>query len=81
MCVQCVFCRKSNSQQLLFEAFFDIVGIFGHVEPKSESTFPFQYIIFQTYQSLESLAPLLGEIDIICVTNFFVGNIILNIFI
>ncbi len=43
-------CRKFHSQQLLFKAFFDIIDIFGTVEPYSEFTFPFQYIIiFQTY--------------------------------
>ncbi len=29
-----------NSQQLLFEQFFDIIGTFGGVRPDSESTFP-----------------------------------------
>ncbi len=28
-----VFCRKFNSQELLFDAFFDIIGNFGRVEP------------------------------------------------
>ncbi len=27
------FCRKFNFQQVLFEAFFDIINIFGSVEP------------------------------------------------
>ncbi len=38
---------------------------FGLVKPSSESTFPFQYIkIFQKWQSLESLDPLQGLMDI-----------------
>ncbi len=48
------FCRKFHSQRLLFEAFLDIIGIFGNVDPYRDSTFPFQgIIIFQTYQSSE----------------------------
>ncbi len=27
------FCTKFNSEQLLFEQFFDIIGNFGSVEP------------------------------------------------
>ncbi len=43
-----------NAQQLLFEPFLDIMHIFSNIEPSSESTFPFFYIIiFQTCQSLE----------------------------
>ncbi len=65
MCAQGLYCTKFNSQQLLFEAFFNIIGSFGSVEPWTESTFPFQYNkIFETYQFLELLAPLLGAIDI-----------------
>ncbi len=61
---QLSFCSEFNSQQLLFEASFHIISIFGSVVPLSESIFLFQYIIiFQKYQSLEPLAPLLGEID------------------
>ncbi len=49
-----VFCTKCNSKQLLFEAFFHIMRIFGSVKPQSESNFPFLYIIrFKTYWSLE----------------------------
>ncbi len=33
ICAQRLFCRECNSEQLLFEAFFDIVGNFGRVEP------------------------------------------------
>ncbi len=32
MCSHWVSCRKYNSQQLLFEAFFDIIGIFCSVQ-------------------------------------------------
>ncbi len=39
---------KFNAQRLLFELFSDIIGNFGSVELKIESTFPFQYnIIFE----------------------------------
>ncbi len=33
MCVHYLFCRKFNAQQLLFEAFSDIIGNFGSLEP------------------------------------------------
>ncbi len=40
--------------QCLFEAFSHIMRIFGHVQPQSESTFPFLYIIiFQRWESFE----------------------------
>ncbi len=48
------FCKKFNSQQLLFEQFFDIIGNFGSLHPKNESIFLFQCnIIFETYQYIE----------------------------
>ncbi len=48
------FGRKFNSQQLLSEMFFDIIGILHSIEVESECTFPFQYIIiFPKYQSSE----------------------------
>ncbi len=53
-----------NSQQLLFEAFLDIMHIFGSVVAQSEYTLPFLYvIIFQCWQSLET-SSLLGKIDV-----------------
>ncbi len=33
--------KKCNTQQLLFETFFDLMRIFGSVDPESESTFLF----------------------------------------
>ncbi len=27
-----IFCRKFNFQQVLFEVFFDVIGIFGSIE-------------------------------------------------
>ncbi len=55
-------CTEFNAQQLLFEAFFHIMRIFGSVETQTESTFPLQYnIIFETYQSLEVLSSTLEE--------------------
>ncbi len=56
ICTYWLFYTKFNAQQLLYEAFFDIMRIFGSNQSESES-FLFQYmIIFQ----LSNLAPLLG---------------------
>ncbi len=50
ICAHQLFCMKFNSEQLLFEAFFDLMHIFGNIEPQSESYFPFLYNIrFQIY--------------------------------
>ncbi len=40
VCDHWLFCTKFNSQQLLFEQFFDIIGNFCSFQPESESTFP-----------------------------------------
>ncbi len=48
-----LFLGKFNSEQLLFEKFFYKIGIFSSFLPWSESSVQFQYIIFQTWQSLE----------------------------
>ncbi len=54
ICAYWLFCTKFKSEQLSFEASFDVMRIFGSVDPKSESNFPFLYIIrFQIYWSLE----------------------------
>ncbi len=37
--------REYNSEPLLLEAFFHIIGISGSVKPQSECTLLFQYII------------------------------------
>ncbi len=51
MCIHWLFCMKLNAKQLLFKVFFDIMRIFGSVQPWSESPFPFQYnIILETCQ-------------------------------
>ncbi len=48
-----VFCRKFNFIQFLFEAFSNTIGNCCSIQPWSEATFPFQYIIiFQKWQSL-----------------------------
>ncbi len=45
---------KFNSEQFLFQSFFDVMRIFDSVEPLSEFTIPFLYIIlFQRGQSLK----------------------------
>ncbi len=36
---------KFNSEQLLFEAFFNVVRIYGSIVPQSESNFSFLYIM------------------------------------
>ncbi len=64
ICVCGLFRTKFNAKQLLFQSFFDVVHLFGSVEPQTESTFPFLHIIiFQRWLSFEPLAPLWGEID------------------
>ncbi len=48
------FCMNFNFAQFLFEQFFDIIDNFGSLQPKNESTLPFQYnIIFEKYRSFE----------------------------
>ncbi len=39
LCVHWVFCRKFNSEQLLYEAFFYIIRIFCNVLPKRNALF------------------------------------------
>ncbi len=59
------FYTKFNSEQLLFEQFFYIIGNFGRVPLKSKFTFPFQYNIkyLKLLNLTSPLAPLLEEID------------------
>ncbi len=46
ICNHWVSCRKFNNfDQLLFEAFFDIIWTFGNIQHQWEPTFSFQYII------------------------------------
>ncbi len=41
-----VSCRKFNNfNQLLFEAFFDIIGTFGNIQSQYEPTFLYQCFI------------------------------------
>ncbi len=49
------FCTKFNREQLLSEASFDAMRIFGNVVPQTVSTFPFLYIII--FQRGESFDP------------------------
>ncbi len=45
---------KFNFEQLLLKAFFDVIHILGGVEPQTESTSLFLYIIiFQRWESSE----------------------------
>ncbi len=44
ICAWKLFCTKSNSEQVLFEAFFDMLLIFGITEPQNKSNFTFLYI-------------------------------------
>ncbi len=49
-----LFRPKFNFEQLLFKTFFDVMHIFGSVEPQTESTLPFLYgIIFQRWKSFK----------------------------
>ncbi len=36
ICARRLFCMKFNYEQLLFEAFFDVMHIVGSIEPQSE---------------------------------------------
>ncbi len=45
ICARGLFCMKLNFEQLLFEAFFDALHIFGGVEPQTEFTFPFWILV------------------------------------
>ncbi len=57
-----LFCMKFNAEQLWFQSSFDVIRIFGSVEPLSELTFLFLYIIlFQRGQSLQPLTATLGR--------------------
>ncbi len=54
ICARRLFRTKFNFQQLLFKDFFDAMRILGGVEPRTEYTSPFFYIIiFQRWESLE----------------------------
>ncbi len=57
------------------ESFFDRIGTCGTVQPKSEPTFPFQYMS----NVGRPITPLLGEMKIY-VHYVFVGNLIFNNF-
>ncbi len=72
LCAQELFCMKFNSEQILFEPFFNVLRIFGITELQSESNRPF--LRFYRYWSLEPLTPLMGRSD------FFVWNSISNNF-
>ncbi len=37
--------KFNNFNQLLFEAFFDIIGTFGNIQRQCEPTFSYQYVI------------------------------------
>ncbi len=55
ICYCRLFCTKFNAKQLLFQSFFYVMRIFGSVEPQTESTLPFLYlIIFQRWESFVS---------------------------
>ncbi len=60
-----LFCSKFDAKRLLFKDFFEIMRIFGSVQPKSECNFPFLYnLIFQPYHLSSPLAPPQEEIHI-----------------
>ncbi len=48
ICLRGLFCPKFNAKKVLFEAFIEILRIFGSIQPESECIFPFLYnLIFQ----------------------------------
>ncbi len=49
LCAHGLFCTKFNFEQLLLEAFFDMMRIFGSGESQSESNFPF-FLHFKSAQ-------------------------------
>ncbi len=60
-----LFCTKFNAEQFLFEAFVDVMCIFGSIQPLSECIFPFQTnIIFQPYQYFKPPSSTLGGAEI-----------------
>ncbi len=63
---------KFNAEQLLFELFSHIVRIFGSIEPQTESSFPFLYIIIfqRIMQSFEPPSSTLREVDM-CAHSLF----------
>ncbi len=65
-------CTEFNAHQLSFEAFSHIMRISGSVQPQSESTFPFFYIIiFQRWEFFKTPSSTPGgEIDT-CVRELF----------
>ncbi len=74
------FCPKFDGEKLLFEAFFwdnayfffEIMHIFGSIQPKSECIFPFLYnFIFKPYRLSSPLALLRGEDTHTPSQNFF----------
>ncbi len=75
------FCTKLNSEQFLFKAFFNIMQIFGSVEPLSKSIFLFQHmIIFQRWQSSVFVASQLHSCGRYALIEFFIQNLMLNNF-
>ncbi len=52
---------KFDAKELLFETYFGVLRIFGHVQSKTECIFLFLYnLIFQPYHLSSPLAPLRG---------------------
>ncbi len=65
ICAPRLFCMKFNSEQFLFEASFDVMGIFGSMRPKGNLISHFYTLYDFKYTDLWSpLAPLVEEIDI-----------------
>ncbi len=54
MCTHWLFCTKFNSEQILFEQFFNIIVNFGCVQPESDSTFLFQCIIICIFRNMST---------------------------
>ncbi len=72
-CLHWVSCRKFNFNELLFEAFYDIIGTFSSVQPQSACTSPFQCIILKMATLWCPPAPFLEEIKT-CTLRVFCGK-------
>ncbi len=79
-CAYGLFYTKFIFKQLLFKAFFDVMHIFGGIEPQTESTSPFRTLLFFKDGNLSnSLAPPGGR-QTYGPADFFVRNSISNNF-
>ncbi len=71
ICARGLFSMKFNFEQVLFEPFFDVMRIFGSVQPKGECNLLFQYnVMFQPYHSFKLSSSTLGGDRCMCPLRF-----------